>query len=220
MIDYKKFLSEVFGDINLRDIEIFSKLLESTGYRIKHPITCERPSDFYRRLNRVEFQNDDNEREITLVGTEESGPLYFVSSNKNPRSGVVNRIWVDNLTTGNPKICCLSWQPDTDYLILASSLLNSDSEIRELTIDLYDRQTLLGNGITSAEEVAVCLAKREFVQVMYDGLVPTKTVYINSDSPIPYSNLTDVKSLSSKILPKRKSKFIRNIQNMLERLGN
>jgi hypothetical protein len=37
---------------------------------------------------------------------------------------------------------------------------------------------------------------------------------------MPYSNLTDVKSLSTKILPKRKSKFIKNIEKMLERLGN
>ena len=220
MIDYKKFLLEVFGDASLRDNEIFSKLLESTGYRIKHPITCERPSDFYRRLNRVEFQSDDNQKEITLMGTEESGPVYFVSSNRDPKSGVVNRLWIDNLTSKNPRVYCLSWQPDTDYLIMAGGCLNSDNEIKEITIDLYDRQTLSENEIKSAEEIAVCLAKREFVQVMYGGLTPSKSVYISSDSPIPYSNLIDAKSLATKILPKRKSKFIRNIENMFKRLGN
>jgi len=220
MIDYKKFLLEVFGDISLRDNEIFSKFLEATGYKIKHPVTCDRPADFYRRKKRIEFQSEDDQREITLVGTQESGPLYFVSSSKNPKSGVVNRLWIDNLTEKKPRIYCLSWQPDTDYLILAGGCLNSDNEIKEITIDLYDRQTLLENEIKSAEEIAVFLAKREFVQVMYGGLIPSKTVYISSEGNIPYSNLIDAKSLSAKILPKRKSKLLGNIAKMLKRLGN
>jgi hypothetical protein len=216
MVDYNNFLLEVFGDSNKNNNEIYARLLFDSRLRIKHPITCDTPSIYYRRTKKLELINGDPEREITLVGTEEYGPSYFVSSNKDPKSGSVSRIWIDNLSFPNSRLYNLFWLPGTDYVVLAEGVLNSSNDIVRINIKLYDRETLMGNEIPRAEDIAVELSKRECVDVMRSDLVPSASEYLNTDTSIPYSSMLDVRGLTDKVLPKRKNKIAGFIANLLK----
>jgi hypothetical protein len=216
MVDYNDFLLEVFGDSNIKDNEIYSRLLLESRLKIKHPITCEKLSSFYKRINRIEFLNHEEEREITLVGTPECGPSYFVSSNKDPKSGYVSRLWIDNLSSRNSKLCNLFWLPNTDYIVLAQGILNSSNDIIRIDVDLFDRDTLRHNEIDNAEAIAIELSKREFVHVISPELTPSRSICVSTDSLIPYSNMLDLKGLADKVLPKRKNKIAGFIANILK----
>lgn len=217
MVDFEHFLFEVFGNNNPKNNKIYGRLINENRYKIKHPMTCETPSSYYKRISRVELINGDPEKEITLVGSQESGPLFFVSSNKAPSTGEVNRIWTDNNNIYN-----LSWLgPNCDYLLFSVGHLDSSLDITEITVNLFNKKTLSKNSVRSAEDIAKILSKRELVKPIDSDIIPDDITTLTSDNgPISYSSILDSKHVASKILPKTRYKMFRNMIKKLKRLGN
>lgn len=217
MIDFEHFLFEVFGSNTPNNNKIYGRLLYESRYKIKHPITCEKPSAYYKRIGRVELINGDPEKEITLVGSQESGSLFFVSSNKTPSTGEVNRIWTDSNNIYN-----LSWLgPNCDYILFSIAHLDSSLDITEITVNLFNKKTLSKNSVRTAEGIAKLLSKRELVKVMDSDILPDDITTLTTDNcPISYSSILDNKLYTSRILPKTRHKKLKNMFEKLKRLGN